>query len=304
LLSICVVLFSFLPFFYSPADSVDIFITNNLSSTSIVDMYYLINGQSTLHKISIPFSLQPDSTLSITLPSLLLNRIVFEDENMDVYFASHYPASSSGDTLTVSLANKEFGGIFERIYGDRQLVIGNSTDVQIVSIFFTEFPQSCEDILRNNVLLPSELLRVWIDSGVAVEVTTVDRAGNRSIPFTSSAATPDSVYRITPEMFFNNGEEFGYSDSQAGSWVVNSITLGRIVLVEAFSSDGFLLDGLDCSSSPLTTWDRVNIHHNTPIGFVVLTDENGRTFSANAVDSLTGSFILGDLNLDFGFEFP
>lgn len=277
---------------------------SNLLSEDIVSMHYILPASTTLNSVSLSSSTGPDSVFNTELPYVYINRIYWETASGSVYFLSGYAPRISADTIEVSLAKKEFGGIFNRIYGSTPLSIANSTDVPVISIELNGNYCPTGNLMRSNILLPSEFLCVWTDSGETVEITAVDSKGNISIPFTASTATPDSIYRITPEMFFNNGKEIGYSDSQAGSWVVNSITLSKIVLIEAFSSDGYLLDGLDCSSSPLNTWDRVYIHHNAPIDFIVLTDENGRTFSANTADSLTGAFTPGDLNLDFGFDFP
>ncbi len=289
---------------FTHPDSVDVPIENLLDGNSITGVYYLIPGSNILHTAYLEYPLLPGETVSVSVPFVYMRKLIFEAENGSIYRLTGYPASTNADTISITLARKEFGGVFERIYGDHPVAIGNSTDVQITAVFLSDNSLSGINLLRRNVLLPDEVLRIWLDSGTSVQVTAFDADGNISTPLASSTSYPDSIYQITPPMFFSSGDEIGYSDSHAGSRVVNSITLGKIVLIEAFSSDGFLLDGLDCSSSPLNTWDRVYIRHNIPIDFVVLTDENGRTFSADAVDSLTGAFILSDFNLDFGFDFP
>ncbi|MCD4706702.1 MAG: hypothetical protein K8S62_03090 [Candidatus Sabulitectum sp.] len=277
---------------------------SNLLSEDIVSMHYILPASTVLSSVSFSSTIGSNSMRTVELPYVYINHIFWETTSGGVYSLSGYAPGLSVDTIEVSPAKKEFGGVFNRIYGSNPLNIVNSTDVPLVSVELTGNFIPSGNLMRNKIFLPSEFLRVWIDSGETVEITAIDSEGNSSIPFAASTATPDSIYRITPEMFFSNGDEIGYSDSQAGSWVINSITLGRITLIEAFSSNGYLIDGLDCSSSPLNTWDKVYIHHNAPIDFIILTDENGRTFSANAVDSLTGSFIVGDFNLDFGFDFP
>jgi hypothetical protein len=178
------------------------------------------------------------------------------------------------------------------------------TDVSIydVRIHGGSLPES--NMLRKSILLPGEVLRVWIDSGSTVQVSTLDCNGNASQPVSGTALTISNLCKITSDLFYNNGEEIGYNGSVSGSWVVNSVTLGKILKVEAFSPDGCFLDGLDCSASPVTTWDRVYIRHTEPIGFVVLTDENNRTYTTSEPDSISGNFMLGDFNLDFGYGFP
>ncbi|MCD6589296.1 MAG: hypothetical protein J7K88_12180 [Candidatus Fermentibacteraceae bacterium] len=228
---------------------------------------------------------------------------IFETNDESVYSLSSYPASTNSETISISLANKQFGGLFDRIYGNFPIGIKNSTDVNIfdIRILGDSLPET--NILRNNVLLPGELLRLWIDSGKALQISALDSENNTSSVITTVASALDTLYELTPDLFYSNGNEIGYDGSE-GSWVVNCITLNDIVKVEAFSPDGYFLDGIDCSSSPLTTWDRIYIKHTEPVGYVVCTDENGRTYSSDTPDSTSGSFLFGDLNLDFGFEFP
>lgn len=290
--------------FFSYADSVNVPIENHLQDRSIVAINYTIPGSFFLHTANMENNLLPGSSNTVRMPFGYINKLIFEADDGAVYSQSDYPASVNADTIRISLARKEFGGLFERVYGIYPLAIQNSTDVKIFSVLLQGDSLPTVNILRNNILLPGEILRVWLDSGKTVQISTLDYEGNISSLVTATAPATDSLFRITPDLFFSNGEEFGYDESLAGSWMVNCVTLSRIAEVEVFSPEGYFLDGLDCSSSPLGTWDRVFLRHDTPVGYIVCTDESNRTYSADAADSLTGSFIIGDLNLDFGFGFP
>jgi len=230
--------------------------------------------------------------------------MIFETEDGTVYTRSGYPASTNPEPISISLADKEFGGLFERIYGAYPIAIQNSTDVNIVSVFLQGDSVPDENLLRNNTLLPDEIIRVWLDSGTTTEVYATDLEGNISALITVSATNSDSLYEFSPDLFYGNGNEVGYDSSSSGTWVINCITLDEIEKVEAFSSNGSFLDGIDCSSSPLSTWDRVYLITSEPIDYVVCTDGNNRTYSENIPDSLTNSFIFGNLNLNFSFAFP
>ncbi len=289
---------------FSYADSVNVPIENHLQDRSIVAIHYTIPGSHFIHSANIGQDLLPGSSTTVRMPYGYINKLIFDSDDGAVYSQPDYPASVNADTIRISLARKEFGGLFERVYGIHPLAIQNSTDVSIFSVFLQGDSLPTANILRNSILLPGEILRVWLDSGKTAQILTLDYEGNISSMITATTPAHDSLFRITPDLFFLNGKEFGYDESLAGSWIVNCITLGRIIKAEAFSPEGYFLDGLDCSSSPLGTWDRVFLRHNTPVGYVVCTDESNRTYSANAVDSLSGSFILGNLNLDFGFGFP
>lgn len=290
--------------FFSHPDSVNVIIESQLQDRSIVDIYYIIPGSYFIHTANMEQDLLPGGSTTVRMPYGYINKLIFEADDGEVYSKSGFPASVNADTVRISLAKKEFGGLFERVYGIYPLAIENSTDLNILSVLLHGDSLPTVNILRNNVLLPGEVLRVWLDSAETVQISTLDYENNVSSLITATTSAPDSLFRLTPDLFFSNGKEFGYDESFEGSWVVDCITLSRIVKVEAFSPDGYFLDGLDCSSAPLDTWDRVFLRHSSPVGYVVCTDESNRTFSANAIDSLTGSYILSDLNLDFGFGFP
>jgi len=290
--------------FLDHPDSVDVTINNQLGTRNITSASYILPNSDHLSTVHLPHPLLPENTMTVRVPYGYINRLIFETEDGTVYTTNGYPASTNPETISISLADKEFGGLFERIYGIYPVAVRNSTDVNVVSVFLQGDSVPCTNLLRHNVLLPDEILRVWLDSGITAQLSAIDLEGNTSTPITITAPAPDTLYRITSELFFSNGNEIGYNGSSPGSWVVNCITLDDIVQVEAFSSEGLLLDGLDCSSSPLSTWDRVFVMHRIPVGYIVCTDSEDRTYSANNADSITGAFIFGDLNLDFGFGFP
>jgi len=290
--------------FWEHPDSVDIRIENHLQNRIIEEISYIIPGPSFLHTADLQNPISPDSQSTIRVPYGYINKLIFETEDGTVYTRSGYPASTNPETISISLADKEFGGLFERIYGAYPIAIQNSTDVNIVSIFLQGDSVSDGNLLRNNILLPEEIIRVWLDSGTTTDMHATDLEGNISTPISVSTTNSDSLYRISPDLFYDNGNEFGYDASSPGTWVINCITLDKIEKVEAFSPDGYFLDGLDCSSSPIRTWDKIYLKHTEPIGFIVLTDVNDRTYTTIEPDSLTDYFMLGDLNLDFGYGFP
>lgn len=285
-------------------DSVDIKIENQLQNKSIEEISYIIPGSSYLHTADLLHPVSPDSQLTIRVPYGYINMMIFETDDESVYSVSGYPASANPGTIRISLADKQFGGLFDRIYGIYPVVIENSTDINLFDIRILGDSILNANILRNNVLLPGELLRLWIDSGEIIQIFAVDCKGNTSSLITAVTPVTDSLYKFTPSLFYDNGNEFGYDGTSEGSWVIDCITFDEIVKVEAFTIDGSFIDGIDCSSSPLATWDRVFIRHRMPIGYIICTDSNNRTYSADTPDSISNDFIFGDLNLDFGFGFP
>lgn len=302
--SICAILLSFFPFFESPTDSVDIYVTNSLKSTTISSMYYLINGDFVLNEVPMQIPLSPDSTMMIKFPSLYFDRIIFEGDDKSIFYIGHYPASSNGDTLEVSLANKEFGLMFDRVYGSYPVAFGNSSMVPLVSISVPNDSSFEENLLRGRMLLPDEVLCLWVDSGTIIEAFALDVGGNLSSALIGVASPIDTVYLFTPSHFYHNGNVFGFQDGIPGSMIVNCLPNQEIVLVEAFDLDGYFVSGIDCSPAPLSTWDQVFCPHSTPLSYILCTDSEGRTYSLIEPDQDTGEYLIDLLSLDFGFGFP
>ncbi len=281
-------------------DSVNIPVTNLLEA-DITNIYYVIPRSDTLHTASLNTPIAPDQTATIRTPYGYINKLIFQSENKNTYYTMGFPASSTPDTISISLARKEFGGIFERIYGIYPIPLQNYTDVPLKAIR-SNLNES--NILNGNILLPGEAVRVWVKKDFRLQITATDIQDNSTELLTFTPADPDSVQRIQPQTFYQNGTEYGFVQNSPGSWIINQITLDNITLIEAFSSTGDFLDGIDFSNEPLKLWDRVFLQHSTPMGFIVLTDINDRTYSSNIHDSLTNNYLVGDLNLDFGFAFP
>ncbi len=281
-------------------DSVNIPVTN-LLDTNITNIYYLIPHSDTLHTASLSTPIAPDQTATIRTPFGYINKLIFQSENNNTYYTMGFPASSNPDTISISLAKKEFGGLFERIYGIHPIPIQNYTDVPIINI---QSNFSTNNILNGNILLPGEVVRIWVEKNFNLQITATDIQNNSTELLTFIPIEFDSIQRIQPQAFYQNGTEYGFIQNTPGSWIINQITLDDIELIEAFSESGEFLDGIDFSDEPLKLWDRVFLQHYNPIGFIMLTDVNDRTYSSNIPDSLTNNYLVGDLNLDFGFAFP
>ena len=281
-------------------DSVNIPVTNLLDS-NITNIYYIIPASDTLHTAPLTTPITPDQTTTIRTPYGYINKLIFQSENNNTYYTMGFPATSTPDTISISLAQKEFGEIFERIYGIYPITIQNSTDVPLVNI---ESNLNTHNILNGNVLLPTEILRIWVTKDFRLQLSATDIQNNSTELLTFTPEEPDSIQKIQPQTFYQNGTEYGFVQNSPGSWVINQITLDNITLIEAFSPTGEFLDGIDFSDEPLKLWDRVFLQHYNPIGFIILTDINNRTYSSNLPDLVTNNYLVGDLNLDFGFAFP
>jgi hypothetical protein len=292
-----------LPFF-NPPDSTELVIKNSLDEGSIVEVNLLIPRRMQLTPVFLSSPIAPGSEETVAIPYLFFNRIIFTVDNGIYYRSNGYAPVGDPAEITVSLAVKEFGGSFDRIFGNFPLVIRNSTPIAFNSVFFSgdSLPQG--NLLTGQILMPDEFLRVWLDSGTTAEIFATDITGAVSSALYGIALPKDTTYNFTSELFYQNGNIVSSENEGSGSWVVNCLPDQRIITVEAFDSQGFFVDGIDCTSSPLQTWDRVFLPHWSPVAYIMCTDQNERTYSLMDPDSISGDYLFDMLSLDFGFGFP
>ena len=298
------ILFSFALPFCDPPDSTELVVKNNLSEGSIAAINLLVPGRRQLTSVFLSPPIAPGCADTVAVPYMYFNRIIFTADNGNYYRLNGYAPVGDPAEITVSLAVKEFGGSFDRIFGSYPMIIRNSTPIAFNSVLFSgdSLPQG--NLLGGQILMPDEVLRVWLDSGTTAEIFATDVSGAVSSVLTGIALPVDTVLSFTPEQFYHNGTVFGSENGGSGSWVVNCIPDQQIVLVEAFDNQGYFLKEIDCSSSPLQTWDRVFLPHWSPISYIMCTDQNERTYSLMDPDSVSGNYLFDLLSLDFGFGFP
>ena len=122
------------PLFFSPPESTAVVVSNLLDHESIQSLYLVLPNAGELVSIEFSNSIQPGESSSIRFPWGYINRVILNTYMGNVYFQSDFYASSNPDTLNISRASKEFGGIFDRIQGTLPVYLLNSTSINIASV--------------------------------------------------------------------------------------------------------------------------------------------------------------------------
>lgn len=300
-----VTLISVLGFAFFPAfpESTFVQISNQLEESSITSVNLILPNAKELINIPLACPILPGSTVRLRFPWGFINRVIFNSSSGNVYYQSGFAASSNPDTLIVSLARKEFGVVFDRIYGTLPIAVRNSTSVNIVSVQVEGESIPPGNILGSNPLMPGEVIRLWVNSSEPYSFVFQDADGFVSDAFTA-VTDADSIYRFTNDVFYSNGTLRSTQDPGYSFTVTNCINSEELVLVEAFDESGYQLLCFDLAETPLETWDRLTTQTDFPPSFVVCTDSRGREYSLNEPDSVTGIYEFDLLSLDFNFSFP
>ena len=180
-------------FISSHPESTTVMVNNLLEEGAITSVHLLLPNAEELINIPLDNPLQPEETTQLSFPWGFINRVFFNTDCGDVYFQSGFAASANPDTLTLNIARKEFGGIFDRIYGTLPIALRNNTSVNIASVKVVGDSAIQGNILGDNSLMTGEYLRLWVDSTEPYQIIFQDEGGNYSEEFTA-AANPDTVY--------------------------------------------------------------------------------------------------------------
>lgn len=291
-----IVLTAMNPFDLFP-DSTDVTIRNGITDASITSVYYLAAGSSTLTDAGLQSPIPPGETAVLSFPCRYINRVILTTDTKGNYRRVAYSPAPYSDTLSISRADREFGGFFDVILGTRAFGIRSGVPVPITSIFITNDSTRTESIIGPNPLMTDEMLFLWLDDD-SVTIAAVDIEGNVSEDINLTEFERDSIQTIDVDVFL--GET---GPSQGNIWIINALNGESIAGLEIYPVFGEPVF-LDLSSTPLELWQGVTVPFTGEIDFIVGIDSQERTYSVNSPDSSTGAFIIDWWHLDFDFDFP
>lgn len=284
-------------------ESTSVTVINLIEEQTITSVHLLLPNSDEIAAVQLDSPISSGETTELSFPWGYINRIVFSTERGDVYYQTGFVASSCPDTLKVSLAAKEFGGVFDRIYGTHPIIVRNRTGVNIASVLARgeSLPQG--DILGRNPIMPGESLRLWVESTEPCSLVFIDLDGFPSDTLIATA-NPDTIYQLTNEMFYHNGTHHSTADPGHTFTVANCMSSETLVSVEALDEGGYSILFFDLTQTPLETWDRLTTQTDYPPALVISTDSMGREYSLTGPNPETRTYEFDLLSLDFDFSFP
>jgi len=289
--------------FFSPPECTNVIVSNLLESQNLESIHLLLPDAVELIPVDLDAPIPPGDYREIQFPWGFINRVIFNTDAGNVYFQGGFSASSNPDTIRISRARKEFGGIFDRIHGTMPIGVRNISSINIASVHVTGEGIPEGDILGSNPLMPGELLRLWVQSREPYTLVFFDTYGFASDTLLESASS-DTTYRVTNDMFFHNGILHSTSYPGYSITIANCISSEEIISIEAYDEQGSVIMFFDLTETPLRTWDRLATQVDYPPGFIICTDSEGREYSLNEADPETGIYEFDLLSLDFDFSFP
>jgi len=288
---------------FTHPEETQVVVLNQLNDQSITSIHLLLPGVNELLPIEMPLSIPPDESIKVTVPWGFINRLIFRTDSGTVYYQGFFAASSKPDTIRICLARKEFGGVFDRIYGTFPIAVRNRTGVNIASVLVQGDSLPPGDILGRNPIMPGESLRLWVTSTEPCSLVFIDLDGFLSDTMIV-AANPDTIYELTNEMFYHNGTHHSTSDPGYSLTIANCISSEALVSVEVLDELGNSALFFDLTQTPLGTWDRLTTQIADPPSLVICTDSEGREYSLDRPDSISGIYDFDLLSLNFDFSFP
>lgn len=285
------------PFALFP-DSATVTIRNNLSDASIIAVHYLVSGSGRITGSALPSPVPPGGSVDISLPCRSFARLILRTDSGVNYRKPQFHPAPSGDTLTISRADREFGGYFDVIMGERPFVIQNSTPVAMRAIYLEGDFMPVESVIGANPLMTDEVLFLWFDPD-SVTIVAVDLEGNFSKPIGMIRTDCVNTFSIGIEAFL---EETFHPPPEV-LWIINGINGESITGIEVYprSEEPFFLD---LSDDPLRLWQTAVIPFSGEVDYVVCFDSRNRAFFIDSRDESTGAFLADWWHLEFDFSFP
>jgi len=279
-------------------DSTDIVIHNQIDDAAITSVHYLVAGSAMLINGGLRNPVPPGSNAVLRVPCRYITRLIIGTDLRGNYRRVEVAPSPTGDTLSISRADKEFGGFFDVVLGSRSFAIRSTLPVPISSIFIQNDSLITESIIGPNPLMTDEMLFLWLDRD-SIIITAMDVEGNLSENISMIRSERDSLFTIGINAFLGDTGQ----KAPGTIWIVNALNGEVIREIEVYPriEEPFFLD---LSATPLHLWQSVTIPFTGEVDYIVGIDSRNRTFSMESPDPATGAFIIDWWHLDFDFNFP
>ncbi|PIE53076.1 hypothetical protein CSA37_02970 [Candidatus Fermentibacteria bacterium] len=276
----------------------ELFVVNN-TGRIISSCYCLVSGCDSLSKV-FDGELTPDSSAQFTIPCRHMSRIIFHTTDGTNYRVEDFsPSTRLTDTLSISLAEKEFGGFLDIIGGSNRFTLVNSTPLPVTGLFLEGAEE--ENLLGPNPLMTSETACFWADQDTLV-VKAQDISGRWSNSITL-VKNNISNYHEETKVYIESFAELPSDNEKSHRYLLSCLYDQNVYFVEIHPISGIPVL-IDLTSSPLGTWEMIDISSYPEPSFIVCEDQNGRSYSINTMYKDYSVYIVDCFSLDFDFSFP
>ncbi|MCK4504754.1 MAG: hypothetical protein KAW14_03995 [Candidatus Aegiribacteria sp.] len=284
------------------ADLHDFTVINEVRDLEIVSLYVWCVGHNSKGDNRLHSSLQPDSSVTFTLPSGKCNILAFDELGNSYGIAGNYQKNAP-DTITIDLEYITFGRP-NVDYGYYLLSLTNSLlgfalDTLILS----------SDLLAENIIIddyrifPGTSIIIWLDEGI-YSVNAVDQIGRTYSTNNITVPTDSCMVSIIDSMISNPQPPVGITGNGTGSLLIkNCLPTAEITELQIIPQNGS--DGIFLDSIALQPGVSMVAKLNPGIYSITATDEFGAkyiiSFEQQDTDIIRLPITYESLQYDFSF---
>ena len=171
----------------------DLTVINGVRGTEVVSLYLWGTGDNRTGENRLHDYLQPDSAVTISIPSGKCNILAF-DELGNSYGIAGFYKKSAPDTITVDLEYITFGRP-NVDHGHHLLNLTNSLNGFALDTLILSSSLLAQDIMIDDFrLFPGAAIIIWLDKGI-YSINAVDQIGRTF--FTDSITIPDESCNVS-----------------------------------------------------------------------------------------------------------
>ena len=281
----------------------DLTVINGVRDTEVVSLYLWGTGDNSKGENRLHDYLQPDSAVTISIPSGKCNILAF-DELGNSYGIAGFYKKSAPDTVTIDLEYITYGRP-NVDYGHHLLNLTNSLNGFALDTLILSSSLLAQDIMIDDFrLFPGAAIIIWLDKGI-YSINAVDQIGRTF--FTDSITITDEssnvsivssmiIYPVPPVGITGNGTRTLF--------IENCLSLDAIKGLQIMPQDGSA--GIYIDSIALQPGEHIVANLDPGFYSVLVTDDFGAEYYVSIELQETGSLRLPVVYeyLQYDFSFP
>ncbi len=280
----------------------DFTVINKVRDLEIVSLYVWGAGHNSKGNNRLHSSLQPDSSVTFTLPSGKCNILAFDELGNSYGIAGNYQKNAP-DTITVDLEYITFGR--QNVdYGHYMLRLANSLQGFALDTLILSSAQLNENIIIDDFrLFSGKSIIIWLDKGT-YSVNVIDQIGRTYSTDNITVPSDSCVVTIANSMISNPKPPVGIAGNGSGSLLIeNCLPMSAITelhIIPRNGSDGTFLDSI-----ALQPGVSIVVKLNSGNYSITATDDSGAkydiSFEQHGTDIVRLPVTYESLQYDFNF---